>query len=1202
MAQNVASPDTHEIPVTVWGGLVTYSDPTSIPMGVSPDCSDIQFAPGGTSSRDCFKKKFASAFGAVTVTYAKSYVDPVGVVRNLYLDSAGNLWVENVTASPGTFSLLTTTTPGSYAKSCTAFGREYIAISDTIHGSDIPLQYDGTNIDRVTQDGPGTSPNISSVSLPAVSMVASGAPVVLALAESDPAGGDGSGYFTAINMYTAASVASVNIGDQITIAGYAGASAPMNGTWPVIAVYPVTVGNNLVVLAAYLDPTTVFSTAPATGTVGGGTTIQRVNNLVTVTTATPHQLQPGYQAQITGVPAATVGSTISSVVINNENLPGLAVVTTSAAHGLVPGLKVSLVGIAGTSVGGGISTIVRNGQVVTVTTASAHGLTPGGIVTIAGVTTSSFNTTAIVLNVVSTTVFTYAQVDVDASDSTGTVTLNWPIFNTPTPTYFEVVAAPTSTTFQVQLNYSDGSWSGGTVTYAWNGTFFVETVLSSTSFTYKQYGPNATSSTVGKVTPYGQAAPGRRQMVCFFITRSGYTTRYSPPVSLVSNGGQYLSVTNIPIGPSNVVARVLAFTGVEGAYFYYIPAPPQVNGQLVGTATIINDNTTTETVLDFSDPTLFAGLGISLAGNNLANQTVIDGALGFAKYQSRLITYGQRNTIQNLLNLGFDGGYLPSSPTIPTGWDASLNAGGALAVGHYGSGWIITTVAGAGAKGKLFQSFYEDWAGSPIGLANTQYKVRAWLKPSVATANLTFTVSLTSASTAFSTTATISGSLMNTDGSFLEASFAAKTPDPIPSDMVLSIYASSVTTSPLLLVDELSIIYADAPYSNTLLGSYVNNPEAFDGVSGRFGPADDTHQTLALGIIRSNLYLLTRDPGGRIHQTSQGSTEPSGWVVDEVGQNCGTVSAFALCVSQANDDTGGGGEEWFSWYSSTGPRIFGGEFPFKIAQEIMRRKGRRAPGSPDDLSNANEAALTTVWALNDPDQKIMYFGVPMNAATAPDKIWMMNYIGCETASEIASQDPVHRAPSSGKMTSNDLGRKWSPWARPMNSAALLFDEDGALVPVFCAGNGLYPNTSSSGAYGNVYGLDPDLLTDDDYGLVVPYYVTAALPDPDMAQALQIGGGLKMVSYAYGLISGTGTMTLSIRFNLLSKIWPISQSFTMTETPDNDIEWAGAQATGKRFWFRFASTPTSGTDNAFEVNNWLAAIKKNPRMPVRGSNR
>lgn len=1145
----------------------------------------MQFAPGGVSSRDGFKKYFAtSLYPTATRTYQKSYVDPKGTNFNLYFYSNGALTVENVTTTPGVETLLSmTSAPGAWAKSCTAFGREYIAISDTLHGAEIPLQFDGVNLDRVTQDGPGSSPNVSSVALPSVSMVASGAPVVLNLSESDPGGGDGSGYFTLIYMYTTDSVASVNVGDQITIAGYGGASAPMNGTWPVLAIFPSGgILGNLIQLSAYLPPTTVFSGSAATGTVGGGTTIQRVNNLVTVTTATAHQLQPGYQAQITGVPAATVGTAITTVVINNENLPGLATVTTSTAHGLVPRLKVSLIGIAGTAVGGGITGLSRQGQIVTATTATAHGLTPGGVVTISTVATASFNSTVTVLNVTSLTVFTYFQADVDAVETTGVATLNWPIFNTPTPKLFEVVSAPTATTFQVQLNWSDGSWSGGTVTYAWDGNFLVRSVLSSTSFTYEQYGPNATSSTVGKVTPYGQAAPGKRQMVCFFITRQGYTTRYSPPVSVVTNGGQYLSVTNIPIGPANVIARALAFTGAEGAYFYYLPNPPQVNGQLVGTSTVIDDNTTTSTIIDFADPTLFAGLGISTAGNNLANQTIIDGALGFAKYTSRLITCGQRNNIQNLLNMGFDGGYLPAAPTLPTGW--SGGGAGVLATGHYGSGWTTSATP-------LLQSFYEDFSGAPIATGNTQYTFRGWV--SVAG---TVTATITSVTGSFVSFATLTASAAG----WYEHTFNLKTPTTIPSDTTIGITGSGV------IVDEMSIIFTDNPYSLTALGSYVDNPEAFDGVSGRFGPKDDTHPVLDMGIIRSNLYLLTQDPSGRLHQTSAGNTEPSQWEVDEVGQNCGTVSAFSLTVSQANDNTGGGGEEWFAWYSSAGPRIFGGEFPFKIGQEILRPKGRRAPGSPDDLSNINTAAQRTIWGLNDPTNKIIYFGTPMNEATAPSKVWMLSYLGCESAGEIASQDPVHRG-STGKMAANDLGRKWCPWNRPMNSAGLLFGYDGELQTVFSGGNGLYPGTSTSGAYGNVYTLDPALKTDDNYGTIVPYYIGSPLLDSDLAQALGIGNGLKMCCDSYGLISGTGYMTISILFNLLSKVWPRNSSsggtpITMSETPNNDTEFGSVQATGKRFWYKFASTPATGTDNGFELNNWVVAIKKNARMPVRGSNR
>ena len=65
--------------------------------------------------------------------------------------------------------------------------------------------------------------------------------------------------------------------------------------------------------------------------------------------------------------------------------------------------------------------------------------------------------------------------------------------------------------------------------------------------------------------------------MCFFITRNSYYTAPSPPVTFTApTNVTGLAVTNIPIGPPNVVARVIAFTeagqnGVPGAYFKYLP-------------------------------------------------------------------------------------------------------------------------------------------------------------------------------------------------------------------------------------------------------------------------------------------------------------------------------------------------------------------------------------------------------------------------------------------------------------------------------------------------------------------------------------------------------------------------------------------------------------------------------------------------------
>lgn len=1162
-----------EVPLSTFGSLVTEMSPPDLPEGVSPDNQDVVYAPGGVSSRPGLQKIFGTPFAAggpaglvPTVTYAKSYVTPTGDIKNLFLDSNGVLWVEDFSNTPGVYTKLFTSTPGSYAKSVTAFGREYIAISDGLHGQEVPLQYDGTFLDRVTQDGPGAPPSIANLILPASTLTA----------------------------------------------------------------------------------------------------LSRGSNIVTATTSGAHGLEAGYQAQISGVAANSVGGGIASVVINNESAPGLATVTTNAAHGLVPGTFVSLTGIQGAAIGSGIASISRAGEVVTVNTNAAHNLAPGAtvtvnaggnptlsgtfvvtavpsaasftyvqagsdassasgavgggisslsrtsnvvtlatfnangigvgaVITVSGVSDSSFNGTFVVSSITNTTTFTYSQNAANASINnsgtlsvTASVTLDWPVPSTSTtPTYFEVVAAPSSTTFQVEVSYADGSWTGGTVSYSWNGTFYVSSVPSATAFTYQQYGPDASAGSFGAVTPYGQASPGVHQMQVLFLTRQGAITRPSPPVTFVANGGQYLQVSNIPAGPANVVARILAFTGAQGAYFFYIPVPAQVNGQVVSTSTQVNDNTTSSVVLDFSDNTLFASIGISTPGNNLANQIVLDSALGFGYYADRLVAYGQRNRIQNLLNLSFDGGSLPSAPNVPAGWTAEDSAG-ALVAGRWGGVWQISVSPG-GNRGLLRQSFYQDAYGAPIGVANTAYRLRCWIRISAPAPDVTFVVAIQSASGSFSDAAFISGSAMSTSGGWVEAAFQAPFVS-IPSDTVLRIYATSVSSTVTLTVDELSIVYADKPYLDTILyGSYVNNPEGFDGVTGQFGPSSDTHKILDCSELRETLYLFTQEPSGRVHETANnGVTEPAGWQVSEVGSNCGVLSTFCLTKSQADDSSAAGGEEWMAWASASGARIFGGDQPWKISQEIQ-----------PDWQSINPLSQLTVWALNDPVARVIYFGLPLGGTNmAPNLIYPVSYRELDTPYQIAMSPPVHTS-FSGKLIATDNTRKWTRWNIPANGAALLYRSAGQLSPVFFGGNGQTPGAAAG--FGNVYTLDRTKLSDDDYGQINGYWTTYFFVNHEAEMALQLGAHRKMLSYLTAFISGVGDVTITPLINNLANPWPLTCVRALTLSPNFDLEWAGGSATGQRIAFKIASSPLAGTtDNSFTLQKLVATLKPATHLPIRGA--
>jgi len=69
---------------------------------------------------------------------------------------------------------------------------------------------------------------------------------------------------------------------------------------------------------------------------------------------------------------------------------------------------------------------------------------------------------------------------------------------------------------------------------------------------------SAEGPVVADITTTGTISPGVHQCSVIFVTRQGYWTAPSPPISWTAAGGKKAIVTNIPTGPSNVVQRLLA--------------------------------------------------------------------------------------------------------------------------------------------------------------------------------------------------------------------------------------------------------------------------------------------------------------------------------------------------------------------------------------------------------------------------------------------------------------------------------------------------------------------------------------------------------------------------------------------------------------------------------------------------------------------
>src|SRR5271165_6207338 len=234
----------------------------------------------------------------------------------------------------------------------------------------------------------------------------------------------------------------------------------------------------------------------------------------------------------------------------------------------------------------------ENGFLVTITTATAHGLSAGQSVTIAGVAVAGYNGTFPVVATPSTAQFTYiagasglaASGGGTASSATATIT---------TSAAHGLVVGQLVTT-------------NGIAVAGYNATFPITSVPSSTQFTFTAPTGGLAASGGGTAAAAGSVSAGVHQVCVMLQTRQGYLTKPGPAASWTASGAKRAVVTNIPTGPSNVIARILCFTGAGGASFFYTGS----GGTLFSGNMIISDNTTTSLVVDFSDPVLLAGTNV----------------------------------------------------------------------------------------------------------------------------------------------------------------------------------------------------------------------------------------------------------------------------------------------------------------------------------------------------------------------------------------------------------------------------------------------------------------------------------------------------------------------------------------------------------------------------------------------------------------
>jgi hypothetical protein len=566
----------------------------------------------------------------------------------------------------------------------------------------------------------------------------------------------------------------------------------------------------------------------------------------------------------------------------------------------------------------------------------------------------------------------------------------------------------------------------------------------------------------------GSISPGVHQCVVVFVTRQGFWTAPSPPVSWTAAGGLEVSVTNIPTGPTNVVQRLLAFTASGGASFYHVPA-----------TMVINDNTTTSVTVDFSDTILLSGVSMDY----LFGQIELPEQLGVVGYTERLFWWGERANMDNWRNLSFDGGWDASGNGRPLGWqlNTAFGAGGSRQSGDsvWGDAYMITADGATAARGYIFQNAILDDDGDPLFVANTDYSVRARV---ARTSGLTtgtlrinaFSPSLGQIGTGLAVTVVQATTEYQ---EFIADLFAPQTS--LPSDLTLRVYADGVPapSGQSFLVDVIEVFPTAAAANPSLVrASGTETPEAYDGVSGIMSIAENNGQGIrAAFTLRNNLYFVKER--SMYVTANDGVNEPALWQVEEVSNQVGTPSARGVAL----------GEEWAIIAGRSGVYLFDGSEPVKISQEIQPTW---------DAINWQFGQL--IWVQVDTQRKRVYVGVPMGAATQPNQVLMLDYTE-------GFGDPLM-----AMLTAPERSRKWSVWNVSANSCALVERSTGVAQLFF----------GSNNASGKIYALTPGAYSDDG-AAINSFYSTAFLAATGAALS-----GRNLFGYLTAYVQGSGSLALA----------------------------------------------------------------------------
>ena len=262
--------------------------------------------------------------------------------------------------------------------------------------------------------------------------------------------------------------------------------------------------------------------------------------------------------------------------------------------------------------------------------------------------------------------------------------------------------------------------------------------------------------------------------------------------------------------------------------------------------------------------------------------------------------------------------------------------------------------------------------------------------------------------------------------------------------------------------------------------SQPGQPEAFNEVTGllTIDPANTSSAIVAGQELRDNLYLFKKT---RTYTTADNGSEPVNWQVITLDEGTGTdVHGIAVVT-----DSGGINIDKMFIADRSGFMLFTGvyyrpELSWKIL-DIWKR--------------INQTYFQTIDIAHDPVLQRVYLAVPLDAATSPSHILVMDYANYDA--------------SQGTMPS---AVRWSIWTMTSKPPTAV------IVQTSTVNNSVQFRFGSSS--NNVYDLEVGRLDDDGVMIATPYVQFGIVPK-DPGGTILHAGGLRFK------IRGSGTLLTTL---------------------------------------------------------------------------